>query len=155
VGTIPREKGGIVAEAISHTLVRALRGVPDFAALDDRALLHIVGASLTLFWPAGTVVFDKGEPSEALYVVLSGEVMVSTPDTGEEISRIGPGGSFGELSLLLHKAHARRAEAVEDAEVMVLPERSFRELLEATPELDALFRKKVKLSAPAGAETLG
>src|ERR671915_542358 len=61
---------------VTHSLVKALRTVPDLAALDDRTLLRIVGGSVNLFWPAGTSVFEKGEPAEALYVVLAGQVRI-------------------------------------------------------------------------------
>jgi hypothetical protein len=50
---------------ITHSLVKALRAVPDFETLDDHTLLGIVGASVNLSWPAGSVVFEKGAPSEA------------------------------------------------------------------------------------------
>lgn len=135
-----------MTERAAHSLVKALRSVPDFSGLDDRTLLRIVGASANLFWRADSVVFERGSPSEALYVVLSGEISVVEPtEDGEvEISRIGPGNSFGELSLLLHTTHRKTARAVEDSELLVVPESSFEELLESNPDLDALFRRRLE-----------
>ena len=66
---------------VTHSLVKALRAVPDFADLDDATLLRIVGASTNLFYPAGSVVFEPGSPAEALYVVLSGRFGSSTRRT--------------------------------------------------------------------------
>lgn len=139
---------------ITHSLVKALRTVPDFKSLDDHALLRIVGASVNLSWPAGSVVFEKASPSEALYVVLSGEVRILDIVDGEEreVSRVGSGESFGELSLLLQTTHTKKAEPVEDTELMVIPEESFQELLDSNEELGAHFRRRVEERVPVRGE---
>ena len=137
-------------EAITHSLVKALRSVPDLAALDDHALLRVVGASSNLFWPAGSVVFERGSESEALYVVLSGEVSITEPGEGgeSEIARIGPGSSFGELSLMLHTTHTRDARATQDTELMVVPKDSFEDLLSSNADLAAHFRHRLEQRRP-------
>lgn len=139
-----------MTETISHSLVKALRSVPDFAALDDRALLRIVGASVNLAWPADAVIFGRGSESEALYIVLSGEVTISEPtDDGDvEISRIGPGASFGELSLLLRTTHTRDARARQPTELMVIPRDSFEDLLSSNAELASHFRRRLEERLP-------
>ena len=116
---------------ISHSLVKALRAVPVFAGLGDRDLLHIVGASANLHYSAGSVVFEAGSPSEALYIVLSGRIEIFTLVNGRSrgVASIGPGDFFGEVSLLRDSAHSKSARAVEDSELMVIPTESFRELL--------------------------
>ena len=45
-------------------------------------------------FPAGSVIFDKGDPADRLYVVLDGEVRVE--EVGHEICT---GGIFGEMGL--------------------------------------------------------
>ena len=141
-------------ERISHSLVKALRGVPDFHALEDRELLDIVGASANLVWSAGEVVFDKEEESEALYVILSGRVRILDVADGSEeaVATIGPGASFGELSLLLHTTHSKRAVAEEDTELLVVPKRSFEELLGSNPGLAAHFQRKIEDRMPVTGE---
>jgi CRP-like cAMP-binding protein len=139
-----------LTQPITHSLVKALRAVPDFQSLDDHTLLGILGASANLFWLAGTPIFEKGSPSEALYVVLSGEVRIFDTVDGEvkEVATVGSGESFGELSLLLQTTHTKTAEATEDTELMVIPEESFQELLESNEELSARFRKRVEERDP-------
>jgi CRP-like cAMP-binding protein len=130
----------------THSLVKALQSVPDFSGLDDHTLLQIAGGSENLFWSAGSTIFEPGSPSEALYVVLAGEVRIVDPDgNGEvEVSRVGPGSSFGELSLLLAAKHSKRAEAAEDTELLVLPRESFEEVLAGNPDLAAEFQKRIE-----------
>lgn len=122
---------------ITHSLVKALQGVPGFDLLDEQTLLDIVGASVNLFWTAGSCIFDKDSPGEALYIVLSGKVRIFDifDDTEVDIAETGPGGFFGEISLLLETKHTKHAQAIEDSELMVLKKDSFRKLLELRPEL--------------------
>jgi CRP-like cAMP-binding protein len=94
--------------------VYRLRAIPEFAGLDERTLLKIVGASANLFWRAGEHI----EQDEGLFVVLDGRVRVVDDDG--RAREVGPGGSFGELSLFPN-GHAAGARAIEDAELMVVP----------------------------------
>jgi CRP/FNR family transcriptional regulator, cyclic AMP receptor protein len=131
---------------VTHSLVKALRGVRAFSSLDDDILLRIAGVSTNLFWPAGSVVFEEGSPSDALYVVLSGRVRIVDRD-GEresEVAGVEPGDSFGELSLMLSTTHSKTAVVDEDAELMTIPKTSFRDLLESNPDLTAYFQKLVE-----------
>ena len=139
-----------MSKPISHSLVKSLRTVPDFASLDDHMLLSIVGASTNLFWPAGATIFEDGSPSEALYVILSGQVRIFGMEDGREVevARLEAGASFGELSLLLHTTHTKTAQALEDTELMVVPEASFEELLSANRELAGQFRRKIQERLP-------
>jgi CRP-like cAMP-binding protein len=133
-------------DRVTHRLIRALRGVPEFAAVDDGTLLRILGASHNLFWPAGSPIFQQGRPAEALYIVLEGVVRVSEEVDGREVeaARIGPGDYFGEASLLRDSTHSKSARAVEDTELMVLPKDSFEALLDSTPELAAHMHAKLE-----------
>jgi CRP/FNR family cyclic AMP-dependent transcriptional regulator len=135
-----------MARPVTHSLVKALRGVPGFDLLDDRHLLWIVGASTNLAWPAGSFVFKKGTPGEALYIVLSGEVRIYDVVDGYEIeiARIRPGDFFGEMSLLLETTHTKNVQAVEDSELLVLMKDSFWALLEKRPDLAEIVQKRLE-----------
>jgi CRP-like cAMP-binding protein len=135
-----------MGQPITHSLVVALRAVPDFASLTDADLLRIVGASANLFWPAKSLVFEKGASADALYILLSGEVRVFDVVDDEEVdvARISPGDFFGELSLLLHTTHTKSVQAIEDSEIMVLPKASFQSLLASQPALAEQVRRKLE-----------
>ena len=126
-----------MSRPVTHSLVKALRAVPDFAALDDGTLLRVVGASANLFWPAGSLVFEPGSPTEGLYVVLSGRVRIFhvVGDVVEDVADVGPGGFFGEHSLLLDTVHSKSAKAIEPSEVMIVPRESFQAVMADNPDL--------------------
>jgi CRP/FNR family transcriptional regulator, cyclic AMP receptor protein len=140
-----------MAGRVAHSLVQALQVVPAFANLDEHTLVHIVGASENLFWSAGSAVFEKDSPGDALYIVLSGRIGIFDVDDGKEVqlATIGVGDFFGEFSLLLHTTHTKVARALEDSELMVLPKESLQELLNANPALGDHLRRKMEERFPA------
>lgn len=134
-----------MTQAPAHSLVKALRAVPDYAQLDDRTLLKIVGASTNLAFAPGATIFEAGSPSEALHVILSGQVRIFDPhEPGADVARLGPGHSFGEISLLLRTNHTKSAQAVEDSELMIVPLESLEEVLADNPDLKADFERRIE-----------
>ena len=127
---------------ITHSLVKALKGVHGFDLLGGEDLLCIVGASANLRWPQGSHVFRKGSPGEALYVVLSGEVRIYDEVDGKEveIAKTGPGKYFGEMSLLRDTTHTKNVQATQNSELLVITKEEFREMLESNPDLAAHVR---------------
>jgi CRP-like cAMP-binding protein len=133
-----------MSNRVSHSLVKALRRVPTFADLDEGTLLELVGCSANLHWDSGRIVFERGGPAEALYVVLSGRVRIVEPDDDHIVATIDAGEYFGELSLMLDTTHSKTAVAWGQTELMVVPRESFQELLERRPELERLFRERLE-----------
>lgn len=126
-----------IRDEIGHSLVKALRGVPGFSALGDRDLLQIVGVSVNLHWPTGAMVFEEGQPAEALYIILSGRVriFVAGHESETEVAAIERGEFFGEFSLLRDETHSKSARAIEDSELMIIPKGPFQRLLAYDPVL--------------------
>ena len=139
--------------AVTHSLVKALRAVPGFEALDDRTLLGVVGDSANLFWREGSVVFERGTPADGLYVVLSGAVRV-LDDGGGEVNVLHRGEFFGEFSLVLETDHMNDVVAAEDAELMVVPKESFDELVASSPDLGRRIRQKIEERLPPALQEL-
>lgn len=133
-----------MSNRISHSLVSALRRVPAFADLDESTLLSLVGCSANLCWAHGNSVFRRGDPAEALYVVLSGSVRIVDLDAGRDVARIDPGEYFGELALLMETTHSKTALADGATELTVVPRESFRELLKERPDLERTFRHRLE-----------
>jgi CRP-like cAMP-binding protein len=106
--------------------------------LEEADLVEIAGASVNLMWREGSCVFRKGDPGQALYIVLSGAVRIYDEVNGQdvEIARTGPGDYFGEHSLLLDTTHTKNVEAAEDTELLVLSKTSFANLLASNAELE-------------------
>ena len=63
----------------------------------------------------GEVIFHIGDPGDALFVIVDGEVKISLPsETGEEaiLATLRPGDVFGELALLDGAPRSASATAI-------------------------------------------
>jgi CRP/FNR family transcriptional regulator, cyclic AMP receptor protein len=87
-----------------------------FATLNPRELRIIDGLLHDRHYLKDEVVFDQGEEGQALYVVLSGKVLIcrqGEPVTGR-VAEIPAGALFGELALLDGAPRVAQARAAED-----------------------------------------
>jgi type IV pilus assembly protein PilB len=75
-------------------------------------------------YKAGQLIYKKGDPSQKLYIVQSGQVEVQLPLVAENaavfVGTISPGEYFSEVSLLTKNPHQLSARAATDVTVAVL-----------------------------------
>ena len=86
---------------------------------------------MVLSYRAGDYIFREGDTATCMYIVLKGSVEMSTRD--KVIVTIPEGKPFGMLSLIDKKPRANAACAKEDSELALLDERTFRVMVEETP----------------------
>jgi len=101
------------AELLSH--------VPLFALMDEHELSALAERLDEVEHPVGTMLFHAGDPGDAAYIVLEGEVEIFFKNaTGDRIvlEDVEPGGFFGEISLL--DSGPRLASAVAKTALRVL-----------------------------------
>ena len=129
--------------------IDALRGCPLFAPCSDTLLADVARQLRSRTYRRNEVIFNQGDPGDALHVITRGAVKIVLPSSeGEEaiIATLRAGDFFGELALLDGEPRSAAAMAVEATETLILPRSVFRELLETHPDLrDALFSALTKL----------
>lgn len=79
----------------------------------------------------GETIFEEGMPSISLYLVLDGEVQLSSK--GHEIGRVGKNFSFGEMGMLLDEPRAGRAEATRPTRLLELTRADIQTMQEQDP----------------------
>jgi CRP/FNR family transcriptional regulator, cyclic AMP receptor protein len=112
--------------------IRQIRLLNLFATLNQRELRIIDGLLHDRHYLKDEVVFDHGEEGQALYVVLSGKVLIcrqGEPVTGR-IAEIPAGALFGELALLDGAPRVAQARAAEDSVLAALSRADFTRLME-------------------------
>lgn len=84
----------------------------------------------------GEVIFDQDEEGQALYIVLSGRVLICRQGlAAQPIAELGTGEFFGELALLDDSPRSAQARAGEPTELAVLFRGDFERLMEAHAQL--------------------
>jgi hypothetical protein len=110
-----------------------LRTVPIFEDMPGQELRRVAEILGGLEVPAGEVIFHKGDPGDALYIVRRGAVAIR--DGAVELSVARAGDFFGELALLDNEARSADAVAAEDTTLARLPGADFRELMARRPQI--------------------
>jgi CRP/FNR family transcriptional regulator, cyclic AMP receptor protein len=99
-----REPGYITSMAVSSPDLKAfLVATPFFGGLSDAGLDLLVSMLAERRFDAGATVVAEGEPGRSMFVVHSGQLVVSKLlDSGHVIrmTGLGPGDFFGEMTLI-------------------------------------------------------
>ena len=80
---------------------------------------------------AGETIFDEGQASYSLYLVLDGEVALS--HRGKPIAKVGQNFSFGEMGMLLDQPRAGTAEAAAKTRLLELTRADIQAMQEQEP----------------------
>jgi CRP/FNR family transcriptional regulator, cyclic AMP receptor protein len=117
---------------VGRPVLESLATIPFFAGLDPDALERLASGMRARRFRRGEVIFHVGDPGDALFVIVSGDVKISLPsETGEEaiLATLRPGAVFGELALLDGAPRSASATALSATETVVLPRDRFRDLI--------------------------
>jgi hypothetical protein len=96
---------------------------PLFRDMRPWQIRKFVASSTQMEIASGAFVFHRGDNSDALYLVMSGEVEVRVPDSGSGmriVDRFGPGQLFGDVAVLANTRRQTDAVATEATTLMVL-----------------------------------
>jgi CRP/FNR family transcriptional regulator, cyclic AMP receptor protein len=110
-----------------------LTKVPLFSAVSKKDLATVAKHSEHLTIRAGTEMTTEGRVGYEFYVIIDGKASVTR--AGKEIAVLGPGDSFGELSLLDRAPRNATVTAVTDIDALILGQREFSALLDIIPTL--------------------
>jgi thioredoxin reductase (NADPH) len=109
----------------------------------------------------GDLLFQAGEASYDLFVVLEGEVEVVRLDGAETavVATFGPGGFIGELNLLTGQRRFLTARVTEAGRVLIIPQEDFRRMMSLRPTLaeiifSAMLARRELLRSGPGSQAI-
>jgi CRP/FNR family transcriptional regulator, cyclic AMP receptor protein len=111
-----------------------LRGLSLFSACSDRELSRIASLADEIDAPQGKVLIREGEPGREFFVVVDGRARATVGER-TRVAPLGPGSSFGEISLLDQGLRSATVTAETDMRLLVLDSRSFSALIEEVPSV--------------------
>lgn len=111
-----------------------------FERLSNKEMVRFIPAMHPRKYSKDEVVFFSKDPSQALYLVKSGNVCltIDIKDNFETILEIKKGDAFGENSLLENTKRTYTAIITsEEAELIVIPHFAIQEIFESNPKTKA------------------
>lgn len=113
-------------------LAAAVRRLDFFAPLNEEELSEILRGIELQHYEAGQTIYTRGAPSDALYIVLSGQVEL-VDDAGRALATVGAKGLFGETALLTGEPRTTGARAASACELVVVGRDDFAQVALANP----------------------
>jgi CRP/FNR family cyclic AMP-dependent transcriptional regulator len=136
-----------------------LKRVPFFELLRTDQLRYIAPILEPVVWIRGERVFLKGDPADALYIIVSGRIGISLPDDANSrdfVATLHDGDCFGEMGVLDDLPRSATAHALQDTEALGLGKDKLHGLLLSYPELGVgMLRAMSRRLRQADAALLG
>ncbi len=88
-------------------------------------------------FPAGSVLFEEGQPGDYMYVVQAGEVEIrrQVGETERVLAILPPGEFFGEMAILNGRPRSATAVCRTTARLLVIEGKTFEAMMRARPEI--------------------
>src|SRR3979409_2368173 len=115
-----------------------LKAVPLFSSFPEDQLRMLASVVTRKSTPRSTTVMAGGDPTDSLYIVLSGrlKVMMSDADGKEVIlSILSPGEFFGEMGLIDDEPRSASVVSIEPCELLYISKRDFKKCLLENSEM--------------------
>lgn len=123
------------AQAVRASTLRHLRSNDLFGTADDATLERLAERAQPLTIAGGRTVFERGDVSDELYLLVSGAVYIVN---GEEIiDELSPGTIFGELAMLAGDRRSATVRAATTSVIVRITREALRPLMEADEQLAA------------------
>ena len=119
----------------------ALRRIKIFAGLSDEQLSRFVHYMEVKEVKQFAEIVRQGDPGDAMYLILQGELRVRMMIGGKEsiLAILGAGDFFGEISLFDHGPRSADVVANEPAILLRISAGAFQKVINEAPELAAPF----------------
>jgi CRP-like cAMP-binding protein len=115
-----------------------LKCTPIFAQVATDDLCVVLEEMLEETYVKGERVFEIRDPSDRMYVVLTGKIGISInpdPKVEDYVGVVEEGGCFGEMGPLDGMPRSGTAHVIEDSQLLYLDKLKLRELITSYPEL--------------------
>ena len=109
-----------------------LKAVPLFSSFPEDQLRMLTSMVARKSVSRSTTIMTGGDPTDSLYIVLSGRLKVMMSDAeGKEVIHtiLGPGEFFGEMGLIDDEPRSATVVAIEACELLYIAKRDFKKCL--------------------------
>jgi len=108
-----------LTDAQRHLIQKLRQDYHFFSEMSEGEIAAFLRLCKQVAYEKGQSIFRQGESARDFHLVISGEVAITVRD--REVTRLGPGRVFGEMSLLEKIPRTASATAAEPTRVFTVP----------------------------------
>lgn len=123
--------------------IAALQRCDILAAADEKTLQWLAEAATVEDFGPHESVFEAGEDSTHVYVVVEGSLEVRLSPTSRLVSFFEPGALFGEYAMFANGTRTAEVVTATPTKLLLIKEGHFRALLLESPAVAVLILEKV------------
>ncbi len=113
--------------------VELLKRTALFAECTRAELIEVALSADEREAPTGDSLTEEGLGGREFFVLVEGAVTVRRG--GRRLADLGPGDWFGEIAILTYKPRTATVTAISPVRLLVISDRAFRRVVEATPRI--------------------
>jgi signal transduction histidine kinase len=120
----------------SAVTLESLRAYPLFSNLPEPDLARLAEMSEPAHLRPGELLIREGDPGDAMYLILSGELEVTKQSgtTDVQLAKVGPGTLQGEMSAIEGRPRSASVRALDEVEVLRIRREALLRVFAVTPE---------------------
>ena len=120
-----------------------LREIPQLASLTETQLDLVIEQLTVQNYVDGHVFIQEGEQGNELFIILKGEVQITTSQsqTAQEVNRLGPAGMFGLMALLDDQPRSATCISIGQVTAAVLTRAGYQRLFNGDPVVALALQK--------------
>lgn len=136
----PKQHAGVKREVKSVSIedeIRILQQIPMFRDLESSKLKLMAFAGQRITYRKGEILFEQGDASDAVHVILEGEVDVMRTGAAGDVllARLGENQLVGEIGVLCGKPRNAKIIAHTDVQVLRIDRMTFMHIVREVPQL--------------------
>jgi CRP-like cAMP-binding protein len=117
-------------------LAQSFKRIPFLQELPESEIRHLAAITKLKEYPAGALLYQKGDTPPKLYIVDEGAVQLLDPRHNmEPFLRLGPGASFSRMAFITGLPNATAARTDGQCSVWIIDQEEFFTLLKTAPHL--------------------
>ena len=113
--------------------IELLARIPLFAECTRAELVEVAISADEREATAGDTLTTQGKRGREFFILVEGGVAVRR--NGRKVADLGPGDWFGEIAILTFKPRTATVTAASPVRLLVISDRAFRGVVEATPRI--------------------
>lgn len=123
-------------------LIKSIKKIPLFLGLSPTQVRKLLAICTPRNCEPGEVVIGSDSPGQEMFILVSGELAVSTED-GVQVATVEPVTTVGEMAVIAKRGRSASVSAISSSKLFVVPKAKFDVLLRANTDIQVTVYRNI------------